>query len=114
MKHLLLLAALLWTFQAHAHSGGTDANGCHAGSQPYHCHGSSGGSGGDGDTALIVLGVVAGLGLMIGLIWWGTSLGNAAPATANGASEDEAVTALPFLDLAVGEDNGALRLGWRW
>jgi hypothetical protein len=21
-----------------AHSGGTDANGCHAGSQPYHCH----------------------------------------------------------------------------
>lgn len=23
---------------AHAHSGGLDANGCHAGSQPYHCH----------------------------------------------------------------------------
>lgn len=23
---------------AHAHSGGTDSNGCHAGSQPYHCH----------------------------------------------------------------------------
>jgi hypothetical protein len=22
-----------------AHSGGTDANGCHAGSLPYHCHG---------------------------------------------------------------------------
>jgi hypothetical protein len=22
-----------------AHSGGTDANGCHAGSPPYHCHG---------------------------------------------------------------------------
>lgn len=21
-----------------AHSGGTDANGCHAGSRPYHCH----------------------------------------------------------------------------
>ena len=27
-----------------AHSGGTDANGCHAGSQPYHCHGSTGSS----------------------------------------------------------------------
>lgn len=25
--------------RAEAHSGGTDANGCHAGSQPYHCHG---------------------------------------------------------------------------
>nr|WP_297404051.1 YHYH domain-containing protein [uncultured Marinobacter sp.] len=23
---------------AHAHSGGTDKNGCHAGSKPYHCH----------------------------------------------------------------------------
>ncbi|MDO0945334.1 MULTISPECIES: YHYH domain-containing protein [Chromohalobacter] len=23
---------------AHAHSGGTDENGCHAGSKPYHCH----------------------------------------------------------------------------
>lgn len=24
-----------------AHSGGTDANGCHAASHPYHCHGGS-------------------------------------------------------------------------
>jgi len=30
---------------ASAHSGGTDANGCHAGSQPYHCHGSKSSSG---------------------------------------------------------------------
>ena len=29
-----------------AHSGGTDKNGCHAGSQPYHCHGGGGGGGG--------------------------------------------------------------------
>lgn len=26
------------------HSGGTDKNGCHAGSQPYHCHNGGGGS----------------------------------------------------------------------
>lgn len=37
---------------ASAHSGGLDSHGCHAGSQPYHCHnggsgGSSGGSSGD-------------------------------------------------------------------
>ena len=32
--------------KAHAHSGGLDAQGCHAGSQPYHCH--SGGSSGGG------------------------------------------------------------------
>jgi hypothetical protein len=24
--------------QAVAHSGGTNGQGCHAGSQPYHCH----------------------------------------------------------------------------
>jgi len=30
--------------QIHAHSGGVDGNGCHSGSQPYHCHsGSAGG-----------------------------------------------------------------------
>ena len=38
------LAILQNNFVASAHSGGTDANGCHAGSQPYHCHSSSGGS----------------------------------------------------------------------
>lgn len=26
------------TVSTHAHSGGLDANGCHAGSKPYHCH----------------------------------------------------------------------------
>lgn len=24
--------------KVYSHSGGTDSNGCHAGSQPYHCH----------------------------------------------------------------------------
>lgn len=37
MFTLILSSAL------YAHSGGTDANGCHAGSQPYHCHGGGGG-----------------------------------------------------------------------
>ena len=34
--------------KAHAHSGGLDAQGCHAGSKPYHCH--SGGTSGSGRT----------------------------------------------------------------
>lgn len=37
----LALGALVQT--ADAHPGGLDRNGCHAGSQPYHCH--RGGSG---------------------------------------------------------------------
>jgi hypothetical protein len=40
---LLAVATLGTTASvAGAHSGGTDANGCHAGSQPYHCHGGGG------------------------------------------------------------------------
>ena len=43
-----LVSSVLIIFQGGlvvlAHSGGTDVNGCHAGSQPYHCHSSSGGS----------------------------------------------------------------------
>lgn len=42
MKYTLMIVITLFTIisnsVAFAHSGGTDANGCHAGSQPYHCH----------------------------------------------------------------------------
>lgn len=34
----IFLALTLTPTQALSHSGGTDSNGCHAGSQPYHCH----------------------------------------------------------------------------
>ena len=36
---LLLLSTAIATSQtSYGHSGGLDSNGCHAGSQPYHCH----------------------------------------------------------------------------
>ena len=35
---LTLSLALIPVLKLNAHSGGLDANGCHAGSQPYHCH----------------------------------------------------------------------------
>ena len=34
----LLFASMMFVGVAQAHSGGTDENGCHAGSKPYHCH----------------------------------------------------------------------------
>lgn len=34
---VVLLSLFAISF-ANAHSGGTDANGCHAGTKPYHCH----------------------------------------------------------------------------
>lgn len=43
MKHLRCVALLLFISSvAIAHSGRTDATGCHAGSQPRHCHGVKG------------------------------------------------------------------------
>ncbi|MEM8794078.1 MAG: YHYH domain-containing protein [Pseudomonadota bacterium] len=35
---VFVLAIALAPMAAQAHSGGTDSNGCHAGSKPYHCH----------------------------------------------------------------------------
>ena len=38
MKYFLALIFILLASFASAHSGGLDRNGCHSGSQKYHCH----------------------------------------------------------------------------
>jgi endonuclease YncB( thermonuclease family) len=38
MKYVLALIFILLAHFASAHSGGLDRNGCHSGSQNYHCH----------------------------------------------------------------------------
>lgn len=38
---VVLSLSILFSVTANAHSGGLNASGCHAGSQPYHCHRSS-------------------------------------------------------------------------
>lgn len=38
ISFVILAGFVLTSTTVIAHSGGTDANGCHAGSQPYHCH----------------------------------------------------------------------------
>ena len=38
MKYVLALIFILLANFAFAHSGGLDKNGCHSGSQKYHCH----------------------------------------------------------------------------
>lgn len=38
MKKVVLVMMLAVSGLAMAHSGGTDSEGCHAGSKPYHCH----------------------------------------------------------------------------
>ena len=52
MRNIVIVTTVLCTFNgaALAHSGGTDSNGCHAGSQPFHCHNGSTSSGNSGST----------------------------------------------------------------
>jgi hypothetical protein len=38
MKFILIFMVFIFHHSAFSHSGGTDTNGCHAGSKPYHCH----------------------------------------------------------------------------
>lgn len=58
----------LATNPAFAHSGGTDAHGCHAGSQPYHCHNRKGGEGDYEGAVTLVVVIVVGL-----LVVWAIS-----------------------------------------
>lgn len=53
----------LATNPAFAHSGGTDSRGCHAGSQPYHCHNSKSGLG-EYEDALTLIGIIC-VGLLV-------------------------------------------------
>ena len=38
MKNLFITLLVLIASQAESHSGGLNKQGCHSGSQPYHCH----------------------------------------------------------------------------
>lgn len=38
IKVILFMAISSFSIAATAHSGGTDSQGCHAGSKHYHCH----------------------------------------------------------------------------
>lgn len=61
---VLCVAALLAPSLSFGHSGGLDANGCHAGTEPYHCHHDNNDDDDDKAAsnlliALVVLGVAA-------------------------------------------------------
>lgn len=51
-----------------AHSGGTDKHGCHAGTEPYHCHNGGDSSGNSSGTDVaIAVGVAV---IVVGAIWY--------------------------------------------
>ncbi len=51
-KALLLIFTYGFSLSVFAHSGGLDGNGCHSGSQPYHCHNGDSSSGSDSTGSL--------------------------------------------------------------
>lgn len=75
------LALTLSPVVVSAHSGGTDAQGCHTDSSTgtRHCHGGggggSGGGGGEVDESVIVISVMVGVVALIVLIYLATSDG---------------------------------------
>lgn len=111
-----LCVSFIATNISYAHSGGTDANGCHGGSQPYHCHGGSELSGGDTDAVTVTLIVVGGVVVVGGLIWlicWGASYNQQNPQPVSIINND-GLAALPTVDVLVGDDSGGLQLKWFW
>lgn len=133
MRTIQILAcalALLWAPISQAHPGGTDANGCHGGSRPFHCHGgsssggsgggSSGGGGSSSGAALSDDQAVA-LVLIVGLVVGGITLavvllsGDDPPRT---RSNDDARDADELDDVSVdawgSQDGGGLQMKWRW
>lgn len=70
MNRLLFVILLTVPSLAYAHPGGTDIFGCHAGSEPYHCHGSSSSSAGviDASPTDVLFGVSWGLSA-VGAMW---------------------------------------------
>ncbi len=73
----LVIYSLLYSPYALSHSGGTDERGCHAGTQPYHCHNEK-----DDSSSSSSGGVWAGL-LVVGalVLWYQAAQNEDAPKT---------------------------------
>ena len=90
---LILCFLTVTSVPAYSHSGGTDSRGCHAGTQPYHCHEPKDDD--KGETALIILGVVAASLLVLWLL--------------------RPVFPMPQADLSdIQDGNGKLEWEWRF
>lgn len=67
-KWATILALCMAASPAWAHSGGLNAQGCHNGSEPYHCHNGSS-DGGDGGWIGLLIGIAVVGGLIAYLTW---------------------------------------------
>lgn len=124
----MLIFLLMTANASFAHSGGTDANGCHAGSQPYHCHGGSTGGSGGGSTGqseedkakedAIVEAIIIGSVSLFAVGILALVIAACLPEDYSQNIEDTenglAAFGVPTVDVLVGEDSGGLQLKWFW
>ncbi len=68
MRFLAVLVAISLALPARAHSGGTNAAGCHQQGGVTHCHGAGGSSGGD-VPVLVIVAIGAGLAVIGALVY---------------------------------------------
>lgn len=89
MRHLLLSVLLLWASTAGAHSGGTDASGCHTNHSTgdYHCHGTA--SGEPGSPGTLILAVIAVAAIAGGIGLW-LRFGDDSPPSRRSCADDDA------------------------
>ena len=93
------------------HSGGTDENGCHSGSQPYHCH-NDGGSDDLNDAALSDSFVNAIALVAAGWVVWSVcNVKYSSAYTRNGFVEDSESKFAPMVYVEPSEPDGKIRLG---
>lgn len=94
-----------------AHSGGTDEHGCHAGTEPYHCHneGSDGAYNGSVDSDAVVGAVAV---VAVGWAIWYYYIKERGPSYAVGDLSEPGDSALsPTLYLDPNDSYGGVRLG---
>lgn len=111
----LLAAALLLTpVSVVAHSGGTDANGCHAGTEPHHCHNgdSEGGSGGGGGSSDALVGVAA--AVMVGWAVWHFCIRDEEPKNISSVNFSSKNSLVPAVAIDTQAETGGVTIGLKY
>lgn len=95
-----------------SHSGGTDENGCHAGTEPYHCHNDDGDDGGgtsSRDVAVLVVGTV----VVVGIIWYWNADGSQIAQLDNNIDDDRDRIS-PQITITGDTDNPTASVGFEY
>lgn len=111
----LIIAFLMMAFlptTLFAHSGGTDGNGCHAGTQQYHCHNDGDGNSSSSSGGSAALGVLA----VIGFSWaiWHFYLREDRPSHLTAEKSRTTHTLIPIVKIQPDELESQASIGFKY